>query len=48
MEPSPPRRTPDPDSRFGAVLYAVAGGLIVALILVLAHHIHLVWSWNGR
>jgi hypothetical protein len=38
------QRLPDPTSRGGALFYAVAGGLIVAVIAVIAHHIHIVIS----
>ena len=44
MSPAPRRRLPDPTTSTGALLYAVLGGLIAALILTLAHHVHVVWS----
>jgi hypothetical protein len=44
MSLDPRRRMPDPNTSSGALLYAVLGGLIAALILTLAHHVHLIWS----
>lgn len=41
-EPSP--RLPDPNKWSGALFYAVSGGVITALLLDIAHHIHLIWS----
>jgi hypothetical protein len=35
---------PDPNKWFGAVFYAVAGGLTTATVLDVLHHVHLIWS----
>jgi hypothetical protein len=37
-------RWPDPNTGAGALFYAVVAGLIVAVVLALLHHVHLVWS----
>ena len=35
--------TPEPDSPFGAMFYAILGGLVVALVVALLHHVQITW-----
>jgi hypothetical protein len=37
-------RLPEPTGGVGAFFYAVAGGLTVAVILAVLHHVHLTWT----
>ncbi len=41
-----PKRWPDPGRPTGAVLYAVAGGLIVWLLVDVLPHLHVSITWH--
>lgn len=40
------RRWPDASTPWGAVLYAVVGGLIVWLLVNVLPHVHIAVSWH--